>query len=128
MSNETTNTENVEESYGNNQSTYDKLLNDFSESRAELKKMLVDLEDCKNTVLKGVCDNNDYRNKYAREERLKTLSSFFGNMLQVRQEYNRSIQTEIEIRRKLDKSDNDQIEIDIKEVAKQLLKTQQEKD
>lgn len=103
------------------QNTYDKLLSDFSESREELKKMLGDLEECKNTVLKSVCDSNDYRNKYAREERLKTLSTFFGNMLQVRQEYNRSIQAEIELRRKLDKNDSNEMEVDIRQVAKQIL-------
>jgi len=106
--------------YQKEDSTYEKLLKEYSDSRTELKKMLKDIEDCKNSVLKSVSDSSDYRNKYAREERLKTLSTFFGNMLQVRQEYNKTIQTEIEIRRKLDMKDDGEIDLDIRSIAKQI--------
>ena len=101
--------------------TYNQLLNEFSESRAALKKMLSDVEQCKESVLKSVADSNDYRNKYAREERLKTLSSFFDTEIKIRQEYNRSILAEIDTRRKIEKDDvkSDQ-EVDIREIAKQL--------
>ena len=101
--------------------TYNQLLNEFSESRAALKKMLSDVEQCKESVLKSVADSNDYRNKYAREERLKTLSSFFDTEIKIRQEYNRSILAEIDTRRKIEKDDvkSDQ-EVDIREIARQL--------
>lgn len=100
---------------------YDKLLEEFTESRKALKKMIDDVEECKRDVLKSVVDSNDYRNKYAREERLKTLSSFFDTEIKVRQEYGKSILAEIDIRRKLDKSDRGDLEVDVREVAKQLM-------
>jgi hypothetical protein len=106
--------------------SYQKLLDEFTQSREDLKKMLSDIESCKNDVLKDVSTSNDYRNKYAREERLKTLSTFFQNELSVRQEYNRSLLAEIDVRRKLDKNDSDEMEIDIREIAKQLSKIQKE--
>lgn len=110
---------NIEE----NKQKYDKLLSEFSESREALKKMLTDVEECKTNVLKSVSDSSDYRNKYAREERLKTLSSFFDTEIKIRQEYGRSILSEIEVRRKLEKEDlGGEQEVDIKEIAKQVAK------
>lgn len=113
------NIDNIEEQ--NDSKIYENLLEEFSESRKALKKMLDDVEECKTSVLKSVSDSNDYRNKYAREERLKTLSSFFDTEIKIRQEYGRSILAEIETRRKMEKDDlkSDQ-EVDIKEIAKQL--------
>ena len=113
------NIDNIEEQ--NDSKIYENLLEEFSESRKALKKMLDDVEECKTSVLKSVSDSNDYRNKYAREERLKTLSSFFDTEIKIRQEYGRSILAETETRRKMEKDDlkSDQ-EVDIKEIAKQL--------
>lgn len=105
-----------------NNDSYTKLLNEFSESREALKKMLQDVENCKQSVLKDVTTSNDYRNKYAREERLKTLSSFFDTEIKIRQEYGRSILSEIDVRRKLEMNDKDDMELDIREIAKQLSK------
>ena len=98
----------------------DGLLEKLSDSREELAKYLKYIEDCRDNIVGSISQSNDYRNKYAREERLKTLTAFFSSMLQVRQEYNRTIQTEIDIRRRLDKKDGDEITIDIKSIAKQL--------
>lgn len=110
---------NIEE----NKQKYDELLSEFSESREALKKMLTDVEECKTNVLKSVSDSSDYRNKYAREERLKTLSSFFDTEIKIRQEYGRSILSEIEVRRKLEKEDlGSEQEVDIKAIAKQIAK------
>lgn len=118
------NTDKLDNDQKNNSSkTYEKLLNEFSDSRCALKKMLQDVEECKANVLKSVSDSNDYRNKYAREERLKTLSSFFDTEIKIRQEYGRSILSEIEVRRKLEKEDfGGEQEVDIKEIARQLAK------
>ena len=63
--------------------SYEKLLDKLIQSRSDLKKMLSDIEECKKSVLKDVSTYSDYRNKYAREERLKTLSTFFQNELKV---------------------------------------------
>lgn len=120
-------TENIEQNESNqNIDSYTKLLNEFSESREALKKMLKDVDDCKQSVLKDVTNSNDYRNKYAREERLKTLSSFFDTEIKIRQEYGRSILSEIDVRRKLEKNDTEDIELDIREIAKQLNKLNKE--
>lgn len=99
---------------------YTRLLNEYSQAREDLKKMLADVEQCKKDVLKSVADSNDYRNKYAREERLKTLSTFFQNELQIRQEYGRSLISEIDIRRKLEMEDKGDMEIDIRQIMKQI--------
>lgn len=101
--------------------SYEKLLDELIQSRSDLKKMLSDIEECKKSVLKDVSTSSDYRNKYAREERLKTLSTFFQNELQVRQEYNRSLLSEIEVRRKLDMNDQDEQEIDIRAIMRQIV-------
>ena len=111
----------VEQSDAVDTTQYDKLLDEFTESRKALKKMIDDVEECKRDVLKSVVDSNDYRNKYAREERLKTLSSFFDTEIKVRQEYGKSILAEIDIRRKLDRSDKSETEVDVREIAKQLM-------
>ena len=113
-----------EQQVGNNQKeqdSYQKLLDELIQSRSDLKKMLSDIEECKKSVLKDVSTSSDYRNKYAREERLKTLSTFFQNELQVRQEYNRSLLSEIEVRRKLDMNDQDEQEIDIRAIMRQIV-------
>ena len=119
-------TENTDIEKDQNIDSYTKLLNEFSESREALKKMLKDVDDCKQSVLKDVTNSNDYRNKYAREERLKTLSSFFDTEIKIRQEYGRSILSEIDVRRKLEKNDTEDIELDIREIAKQLNKLNKE--
>ena len=124
MSEENLNEQNQQEQVSDD---YNRLLTEFSKSREDLKKMLEDVEQCKNDVLKSVADSSDYRNKYAREERLKTLSTFFQNELQIRQEYNRSLLSEIEVRRKLDMNNSDTLEIDIREIAKQLSKANKNK-
>ena len=118
-----------EQQVGNNQKeqdSYNKLLDEFTKSREDLKKMLSDIEECKKSVLKDVSTSSDYRNKYAREERLKTLSTFFQNELQVRQEYNRSLLSEIEVRRKLDMNDQDEQEIDIRAIMRQIVAANKE--
>lgn len=96
------------------------LLDKLAQSRDELSKYLSSLEECRDNVVASISSSNDYRNKYAREERLKTLSMFYASMLQIRQEYNRTITTEIDIRRRLDKNDDEEQEVDIKAIAKQL--------
>ena len=108
------------------QDSYGKLLDELIQSRTDLKKMLSDIEECKKSVLKDVSTSSDYRNKYAREERLKTLSTFFQNELQVRQEYNRSLLSEIEVRRKLDMNDQDEQEIDIRAIMRQIVAANKE--
>jgi hypothetical protein len=108
-----------EEIKKNNQSKYDALLNELGDSRNKLTEMLTEIEGCKNAVL-DTAKSNDYRNKYAKEERIKTISAFYSLLLQTRQEYTRNIISEIELRRKLEKGSDNEVEIDITKIAKQL--------
>lgn len=108
-----------EEIKKNNQTKYDVLLNELGDSRNKLTEMLTEIEGCKNAVL-DTAKSNDYRNKYAKEERIKTISAFYSLLLQTRQEYTRNIISEIELRRKLEKGSDNEVEIDITKIAKQL--------
>ena len=102
-----------------NQDKYEKLLSEIGASRDALTKMLQEIEDCKNAVL-DTAKSNDYRNRYAKEERIKTISAFYNLLLSTRQEYTRNIISEIELRRKLEKGDDGDFEVDIAKIAKQL--------
>lgn len=112
-----------------NQDKYTELLNELSTSRSKLTEMLNEIEQCKDTVLDVCKSNNDYRNRYAKEERLKTISTFYNLLLSTRQEYTRNIISEIDLRRKLEKGDDGEVSIDIAKIAKQLeaAKKQQKK-
>lgn len=107
---------------------YNELLNQLSDSRDKLTQMMSEIDECKSAVL-DTAKSNDYRNRYAKEERLKTISTFYGLALSVRQEYTRNIISEIELRRKLEKGDDGDQTVDIIKIAKQLesIKKQQTK-
>ena len=103
-----------------NQDKYEQLLNELSKSRDELTEMISDVDKCKETILGVAANTTDYRNRYSKEDRLKTITSFYGTLLALRQEYNRNIISEIELRRKLEKGDDGELEIDIAKIAKQM--------
>lgn len=107
---------------------YNELLNQLSDSRDKLTQMMTEIDECKGAVL-DTAKSNDYRNRYAKEERLKTISTFYSLALSVRQEYTRNIISEIELRRKLEKGDDGDQTVDIVKIAKQLesIKKQQKK-
>lgn len=111
-----------------NTDKYNELLNQLSDSRDKLTQMMTEIDECKGAVL-DTAKSNDYRNRYAKEERLKTISTFYGLALSVRQEYTRNIISEIELRRKLEKGDDGDQTVDIVKIAKQLesIKKQQKK-
>ena len=103
-----------------NQDKYEQLLNELSKSRDELTEMISDVDKCKSTILGVAANTTDYRNRYSKEDRLKTITSFYGTLLALRQEYNRNIISEIELRRKLEKGDDGEVELDIAKIAKQM--------
>lgn len=107
---------------------YNELLNQLSDSRDKLTQMMTEIDECKGAVL-DTAKSNDYRNRYAKEERLKTISTFYSLALSMRQEYTRNIISEIELRRKLEKGDDGDQTVDIVKIAKQLesIKKQQKK-
>ena len=103
-----------------NQDKYEQLLNELAKSRDELTEMISDVDKCKETILGVAANTTDYRNRYSKEDIIKTITSFYGTLLALRQEYNRNIISEIELRRKLEKGDDGEVELDIAKIAKQM--------
>jgi len=101
------------------QNKYEELLNELAASRQDILGYLSDVNSCKDAVL-STAKSTDYRSRYAKEDRIKTISSFYSTLLSLKQEYNRNIISEIELRRKLEKGDDGEIDIDIVKIAKQL--------
>jgi len=77
-----------------------RLLDQFDENRQELKKTISELTELKENVLEMFPKKLDLRNKFILEERLKTLTEFHNVIFKYRQELNRTLKDEIEIRRK----------------------------
>jgi 4-hydroxyphenylpyruvate dioxygenase-like putative hemolysin len=105
----------------------DELLSKFEGSREELLKYLSSLDSIKTNVESIFPQNIDFRNKFVLEEKLKTLSSFYSTMLNVRQEYNRTLKDEIMLRQKSIVENDDEKDIDYRIVAEEVEKIQKEK-
>ena len=100
----------------------EKLLQEYCKSREDLIK---DLEVI--THLKGKLDllipsEINFRNKHLIDDKLKIFTSFFSSILSVRQEINRTIVQEIQLRSKLNPSKNDEGVADqfIREIAEKM--------
>ena len=64
-------------------------------------------------------DKPDFRNKHAYEDKLKTMSSIYSCLLNLRQEYNKTIINEIDIRRRLSGEKKENI-VDIRKLAEDI--------
>ena len=97
------------------------LLSQLSESRSELTKYMVDVDAIRNKVDGIFPAGQDFRNKWVIEEKIKTVSSLYSTILNIRQEFNKTIKDEIEIRRKLvtDKGDGEQV-VDVRAMARMI--------
>ncbi len=99
------------------------LLEKLSGSRDKLEAYVSELEllKCKVDELfpkeKGV---QNYRSKWVFEEKVKTSTAFFDSLLKLRQEINKTIKDEIELRRKLLGKDGEEIEDDIRGLADEI--------
>lgn len=98
----------------------EELLNQLSQSRDALSSYMADVDSLRRKV-DGIFPNAtaDFRNKFVLEEKIKAASSFYSTLLNIRQEYNKTIKEEIEIRRKIVLKD-DVEEIDVRELANML--------
>lgn len=103
-----------------NKNKYDQLLDELTASRNELVKDIETVQKCKDAVIGVATNTTDYRSRFAKEDRIKTISGFYSTLLALRQEYNRNIINEIELRRKLEKGDDGEITFDVVKIAKQL--------
>ena len=99
------------------------LLEKLSLSRDKLENYVNELETLKQKVdelfpnSKGV---QDYRSKWVFEEKVKTATSFFDSLLKLRQEINKTIKDEIELRRKVSGKDGDEETDDIRGLAEAI--------
>lgn len=89
---------NLEQSYD---PVIDNLLKEYSDSRKELSRYMESVDGLREKVNSIFPETTDFRNRFVLEEKIKAASSFFSTLLNIRQEYNKSIKEEIELRRKL---------------------------
>ena len=84
---------------------YNELLQTISDDRDKLDEMLTTIESLRKNTTAILPQTTDYRNKHLMEEKMKTISSVFATELNIRQQKEKSIITEIEVRRKIERED-----------------------
>jgi len=82
------------------QKLLDDLLNQFEEQRGEIKLMITDLERLRGKIDLLLPEQMDSRFMRFFEEKVKTLTSFFSILLDMRKEITKNLKEEIELRRK----------------------------
>jgi len=82
------------------QKLLDDLLNQFDEQRGEIKLMIADLERLRGKIDLLLPEQLDARFMRFFEEKVKTLTSFFSILLDMRKEITKNLKEEIELRRK----------------------------
>lgn len=109
--NSTTNTEKI-----------DQLLEEMAESRATLRSYVSDVSKLKDKVAQMFPNDLNFRNRFVLDEKIKTMTSFYSVLLNIQQEINKSNKDEIEIRRKLDSTDEgEDTELDLRRIADMVL-------
>jgi hypothetical protein len=106
----------------------EELLTQFSESRAKLTEYMADVDAIRLKVDGIFPTTQDFRNRFVLEEKIKAASSFYSTLLNIRQEFNKTIKEEIEIRRKLENNDIEEGEVDVRAVADQVEQMLKEKE
>lgn len=102
-------------------SDQDKLFEEFTENRKALHIMITDLEKFKQQVNELFPNKFDNRYKYLFDEKIKAITGFFNSLLDVRKEINKSLKDEIELKRKLEKEEeNYEKDLNIGELAAQI--------
>ena len=99
------------------------LLNEFALHREEIKKMIVEVDDIRKSIDKLIPKKLDARYINFFEEKVKSLTSFFSTLLDMRKEIIKSIKDEIELRRKIGSAVEDidvESAIDIRAVANKV--------
>lgn len=114
----------------NQQTEIDSLVVKLSESRTELTKCMTDLDGLRSKVGELFPQGQDFRNKWVLEEKIKAMSSLYSTLLSFRQEYNKTIKEEIDIRRKIVNGEAD-ADVDIRSLAssmENLIRSKKESD
>jgi hypothetical protein len=107
------------------------LLTEFDDHRIALKSMVADLEKLKGRIDTLIPETMDSRYIRLFEEKVKALTNFFTTILEMRKEIAKSVKDEIEIRRRLKKSDDDldlESMMDIRSFASKIQDFKEEKD
>lgn len=101
----------------------EKLLTRYTDSRESLEGDLKSVHDLKDKLEAMFPNDLNHRNKHVLEEKIKIVSSFFSTILNFRQEINKSIVNEIDVRRKLLPSkDNKHKPSNIRKMAEEIEK------
>ncbi len=107
----------------NNNIIIDELLIEFRQQREDLKKLICDLEELKVKVDKLFPETLDKRFMRFFEEKVKTATGLFNSILDIRKEVTKSLKDEIEIRRKIVKTEDDEFnDLDIQNLADRVEK------
>jgi len=83
------------------------LLKEYDDHRDAIKMMIKDLEALKENIDRIIPTTLEARYVRFFEEKIKTITSLFNALLEMRKEIARSVKEEIEIRRKVERSDSD---------------------
>lgn len=105
------------------------LLNEFAQHRDEIKKMIEEVDELRQGIDKLIPKKLDARYVRFFEEKVKSMTSFFSTLLDMRKEIIKSIKDEIELRRKLGAGDaaiDVESAIDIRSVADKVEKFQKQ--
>ena len=78
-----------------------KLIGEFSETRDEIKNMIIEIEEISKNVKDLFPDKFDARYRMIFQERVKATTELFKTLLDMRKELTKSIKDEIDIRRKI---------------------------
>jgi len=101
-------------------SKIDGLLQELSASRNELTNYMREFDDLRQKVSAIFPQTTDFRNKFVLEEKIKAASSFYTTLLNIRQEFNKTIKEEIELRRRISPKQKNDEELDVRSIADQL--------
>jgi len=85
---------------------FEELIGEYDGHRKAIKDMIIDLEKLKEKIDTLIPDKLDARYMRYFEEKIKAVTSLFNSLLDMRKEISKSIKDEIEIRRKVEKSDD----------------------
>lgn len=93
--------ENEEKLKSDNDQKIDDLLLEFVDHRVEIKKMINELEVIRENIDRILPTSLDARYVRFFEEKIKTITSLFNSLLEMRKEILKSVKDEIDIRRRM---------------------------
>jgi len=103
-----------------NEEINNKLLEEYSQQRRELLRMVNELEQLKVGIEKIFPERLDARYTRFFEEKIKAVTELFKAILDIRKEISKNVKDEIEIRRKFPVDDNKNEMLDIRTLAKRI--------